>query len=156
MKAQGKKKHVSNKIESARFLEVSYGDNDFSRPVKHALKRLWQFITENNSHLIDSFSYPRGIPEIFIELHRAGALDKMLCRLIDAEYLALEVEGYTRGLCYEEVDWKAYKKLSPIKSITTQYLLIDIKFYKDAKFQKKWQNGECAYLELKAGEVGTR
>ncbi len=135
---------------------VSFGDNDFGSPVELAVKRLWGWIHESNAHCLNAFGEgdehfsDRTLPDIFIELSKAGVLLPMVERLIDVEYIAGDVEFATRGLYWTDVDWK--KKVVP-ETMTgcTAYIHISVSFRKTP--ETRWQNGEKIMLNTETGAV---
>ncbi len=127
-----------------KYLIVKFYENDFGNPMVSALKRLWLWMDKNNR------SYGvRSLSDIFQELHKAGSLEPMLLRLFVLEELCCAVEFATRGLYWEEVDWK--KQLPPI--VPCNYLSCDIEFCETKP--KEWQNGEYGWLDLVTGNAET-
>lgn len=130
------------------YLIVKFYDNDFGNPMVSALKRLWTWMNESNGHLGFAVG-DRSLPEMFQELHKAGSLEPMLLRLFILEDLCLVVEFATRGLYWEDVDWKL--ELPPL--IPSNYLSCDIEFCEVKP--KEWNNGEYGWLNLVTGEAET-
>ncbi|GAH36502.1 unnamed protein product, partial [marine sediment metagenome] len=88
----------------AKFLEVSFGDNDFGLPVEEALKRLWKYVDGNNNgpgRKNEHFS-GKSTPQIFERLYEVGALTTLLERLYCLEKLAFDAEFLTRGLYWAD------------------------------------------------------
>lgn len=135
-----------------RYLKIEFGDNDFGFPVQDALKRIWADIHENNAGCLDPTS--RTIPEMFQELHKAGALESMVARAIDCEDHYSAVECSTRCLYWDKIDWKEKKVSKTFESITDKYLSVDLSFH--AKMCEEWANGEEAWLDLETGAVESR
>lgn len=141
-----------------KFLEVTYGDNDFGFPVTKALERLWEYVNGNNHSAGIKDSYFSGLStvQIFYKLYKAKALETLIERLFVLEYLAFNVEHKTRGLYRAKVDWDKCIIKNPSKiDYENTYLSFDLKFRKSDNFKLKDQNGEHAYLNLENGEVET-
>lgn len=142
-----------------KYLKVSFYDNDFGWYVERALRRLWDFLKENNAHPLGG-STSDAFMELFIGLNKAGALHSLLERLYVLAYLEGDVELSTRGLYRmgddRDVDYsKAIIKDAGKVQYENECLWLDIEFRKIGRFIKKWCNGECAYLNLQTGETGT-
>ena len=143
--------------EATRYLRVSFGDNDFGIPVSDALQRVWLWVNENNSHLLEG----RTVADLFELLHKQGALSVLLERAIDAEYHYRDVEFATRSLYTIDfpdslpINWENHVVKKEFRSITDEYLTIDLSFHDDKKFAQEWANGEEAALDLQTGEVTT-
>ncbi len=136
------------------YLDVRFGDNDFGFPMIAALRRLWGWINKNNGHLTGVIN--RSVPQMFYELHQAGALESMIKRLLVLETLCGEVEFATRGLYVEKVDWATKKMDKRIRSERHEnYLSCEVEFHKNKRFAAHWENGEHAWLNLVTGEVQT-
>lgn len=135
-----------------RFLEVAFQDNDFGIPIEAALRRLWKYVHESNGHLIRVAD--RSIPQMFVGLHDAGVLKSLVERLFVLETLCMDVEGATRGLYYETVDWK--RNSLETEAIDAKryedYLSCELSFHNEREFVEG-QNGEHAWLDLTSGEV---
>ncbi len=141
------------KLMADRYLRVKFGDNDFGIPVQAALKRIWADVHENNADNIDP-STSHTIPEMFRELHKAGALESMVARAIDCENHYSEVECSTRCLYWEKICWEEKTVAKTFESITDVYLSIDLSFHE--KMSEEWTNGEEAWLDLETGKVKSR
>jgi len=76
----------------------------------------------------------------------------MLHRLIDAEYIAGDVEFATRGLYWTNVKWgeKVIKSDKPLESITKTYLNIDISFQETPVGDV---NGEAISINTETGAI---
>lgn len=130
------------------FLNISFGDNDFGFPMHDALRRLWNYIHENNAHLLKK----EALADLFKKLHKCGALLTMVERLFLLEIECQQVEFRTRGL-YNTTKWQEHKVTVPTKlAIHKQYFNLRITLLKDKP--KKWKNGEHAWVNLETGEVG--
>lgn len=140
-----------------KYMKVCFHDNDFGGYVSDAVKRLWGWIHESNAHCLNAFGEgdstfsDRTLTDIFHELNKAGSLAPMIERLIDAEYIAGDVEFNTRGLYWTKVDWEDAKKLPENLRGCTDYLHVDITFRKTP--DRKWRNGEIIMLNTETGEV---
>lgn len=148
-------------MDNIKFLRIDFGDNDFGRPIMDALHRIWKDIHRNNYHITskmgpdDKHFSDRSIADMFIELHKVGALTSMLNLAIDCEYMYGRVEFATRGLYWKTVRWEDSITNNHLESITDRYLKFDISFHKNNKFADEWNNSESAYLDLETGEVKT-
>lgn len=144
-----------------RYLIVKFYDNDFGRPMRAALERLWGWINRNNTHLAGYGDY-LTMSQIYLRLLKCGALEQQLLRLFVLENLCCDVEGRTRGL-YNGQSWQREKlgfdtpsDLGPPNT----YLSIEIFLCDTEKAGRAladapdgWANGECARLDLKTGGV---
>lgn len=134
-----------------RYLEVTFGDNDFGRPVIDALTRLWKWMHESNGH------HGKPMGELFKKLHNEGILLKMVNRLVDSEYIAQDVEFATRGVHNME-EWPEshrHKIPTTLRSIATPYLSLELRLHSNKRFTKEWKNGEHAWLNLQTGAAAT-
>lgn len=143
---------MSENRKAARYLSVSFGDNDFGGIVITALKRIWQWVQTNNAHCVGS-AHPRTVPQMFRKLHTAKALITMIERMCDVEHMASDVEFATRGLYWKKVEWS--EKCITSKFAQLNYLSFGLKFYRDKTFTKKWKNGEVAWLDFETGDAET-
>ena len=120
-----------------------------------ALRRLWGWINENNSHCV-GFQSDRTVPQMFTELQKCGALQTLLQRLFVLENLCCDVEFRTRGLYRKSVDWNALKITDPTELEPSYgYLSCDVSLHENREFADEWQNGEQAWLDLVTGETET-
>jgi hypothetical protein len=139
-----------------KYLVVKFYDNDFGTPMLAALARLWGYIDGNDR----AYSQPQymNVTQVFEKLLECGAFQPMLLRLFVLENLCSDVEGKTRGL-HNWHEWSAEKAMidKPSHLEPDTYLSCDVAIY--GQYENipdiDWANGECAYLNLTTGEVGT-
>jgi hypothetical protein len=109
----------------------------------------------NNAHCLskdpdnEHFSN-RTLPDIFHALHKHGALQPMIERMVDAEYHMNTVEYSTRGLYWKTVDWAKKKVVKDFHSLTDKTLRLDITFHPEQSTE--WENGEVYWIDLVTGE----
>lgn len=138
------------------YLIVKFYDNDFGRPVQDALKRLWLYVHENNAHLLKE---GETVAALIRYMHKVKMLVPAIQRLVDCEDLAGDVEYLTRELNHHHGRWgwpsQDQELKAGLRSITGDYLAIDVVFKMTDQEQKRWQNGEWAYLDLETGKAET-
>lgn len=143
-----------------KYLEIKFYDNDFGLAVENAARKVWKWIHESNAHCLqlepnEHFSN-KTLPQVFLALHKADALQPMILRTYQIEEMHGTVEFATRGLYWSKVNWEESRvKLPTGKEIDT-YVNIDLKFRKNKNFMKKqggWNNSESVILDLETGDI---
>lgn len=132
------------------FLVLDFHDNDYGSAVELGMKRLYEYVKENNWMLS-----PEQLVDVFHKLHEHEALLPLINRAVDAEQIYWDVEHATRGLSYDydyPVDWDSHKLklITSYDSITDHYLIIDIWF--SDSLPEEWENGERFIFNLLTGE----
>lgn len=142
-----------------RYLRVVFGDNDFGDVVQEAVERVSRDVYINNAHCLsdkasDLHFSNRTIADIFSELYKAGVLQGLLERAVDAIHHYSDVEFATRGLYWKKVGWKGKQVSKKFKSLTDNCLSLDLSF--KSKMSNKWCNGEEIWLDMHTGAVVSR
>jgi len=138
------------------YLEIKFHDNDFSHAGKLAVQQLWNYLAENNRHMLSG----ETMTDIFKKLHEHEALESMIRRLWVLEILKTRVEWKTRGLYYDShpafsnVKWEEKAVTDPIEDTHSDYLTFDIEFHKSDSFIE-WQNGEHIWMNIETGDANT-
>ena len=144
--------------KTKRYLKIHFGDNDFCSYVQEAVEKVSEDIHSSNAHNLSTdpnnehFS-SLTISGIFAKLHKAGALQLLLERAVDAVHHYSEVEFTIRGLYWKKVEWGEKKVSKEFLSITEGPggILLTLSFH--AKRNDKWENGEVVWLDMDTGEV---
>ena len=139
-----------------RYLKVEFHDTDFGSVVQEAVERVSSNIHENNAHCLatdpkDKHFSSRTIADIFIALHKVGALQTMLERAVDAIDHLSDVEYATRGLYWKSVDWKGKIVSKKFTGLTKRYLNLTLAFKE--KLSDEWEYGEVVWLDMDTGAV---
>lgn len=138
-----------------RYLEIKFHDNDFGHCFQEALKRIYNYIHDNNHHLLET---DQTLVALFLELADQGILFEMIKKACVLEHLYNNIEFATRGLYRGKVSW-AIDNLRRVVQIGEDfsryddYFNFEIEFHDTTDFSKEWRNGEHYGLDIATGYI---